>query len=259
MKRTLKKLLLWQRVAALSPNEPDILLRLADAYDAADESDKARAMRTSFGDPDGFFGLWFEPYASDATEIQTVLDSSQRCPNRYRLGKNQATLCGRLSDQLDKWNVSTDGVAELSMQFEVALSKKLPWAIVTYLAEGTVLAIEPESDPWIEAAQKTSDTLDDDFLSFYLNLTGHWSHLAGPAGGPDLGTMVVTISSVVQPPSISNFDAQRSAPRPSQSPLCSQIHSSKDSERCGRNIRRVSLRPQPRRSESRGPPHIERD
>ncbi|MDG1478593.1 MAG: SH3 domain-containing protein [Myxococcota bacterium] len=184
-----ERLSIWQRAAAISPSDVAILRSLAEAYRASGDASTAEQIEQSISASPGRFGEWFsDPVVREADAVTASLSEAQTAAALISLWKRAVSVTDEMTGPLEALFDSGGGSGEghfVDPATEQTLQKRLPWAHVSIVAEGTMATLLLSSRFWSEAAAETPETWDDVFFALQRDAYGvacgrswaTWQHL----------------------------------------------------------------------------------
>ena len=189
-----ERLAIWQRAAAVSPADPEVLRSLSEAYRASGDTSMAERIDRSISASQVGFEAWFPSQAQEVDAITAGLDEAQTAASLISLWTRAVAVTDAMNDPLNVLFDDGGGMGDgqfIDPTTEQALQKRLPWTQVDIVAEGTMVTLFLSGGFWAEAAAKTPETWDDVFISLERDAYGvacgrswaAWQHLESGYGG----------------------------------------------------------------------------
>lgn len=180
----------WQRAAALSPSDKEVMTGLANAYRAAGEVAAAEKVEAVRDEEVNRFDAWFPSDRSEVDAITRDLGQTSSAEQLIRLWTRARTVTAAMGEPLGA-AFDPEQQTFAGGNPAVMLSERMPWAELQLYAEGTVPALELATEPWTTAALRTPEPEDDAFLRLvvaaYDNVSGRgwatWEERTWDYGG----------------------------------------------------------------------------
>ncbi|MCO4748044.1 MAG: hypothetical protein KC912_24840 [Proteobacteria bacterium] len=154
-----------QRAAALAPRDARALERLADAYEATGDAKKAAKVRAVVAELKAGFEGWFPEEHAEFDRISAAMGKARAAADVLSLYNEALKVTDAISEPLNTvflyGEPTVDGASDV-------IRERVPWGYLTFYAEGTHAALELRNEVWLEAAKRSPEALDDDFLALEM-------------------------------------------------------------------------------------------
>jgi hypothetical protein len=160
-----QRLVWWQRAAALSPSDKEIMTGLAGAYRAVGQIADAERVEAVRDEELNRFDAMFPSDRAEVDAITKELPTVSSAEQLVALWNRARAVTLSMGEPL---GAAFDGTSFAGGNPEMMLSERVPWATLQMYAEGTVPGLELTAEPWTTAARRTPEPEDDAFFGLVM-------------------------------------------------------------------------------------------